>query len=121
MGGGDGYFRKGPKHDVRILGYCENIHELMAISDLMNSKPGGVTISKAMTLDLPLLIYNCLPGQEEDNAEYLYRSGFAFIARSEKALIGQIENLIHDSAPLIWIKQRIIKNQTKTYPRMPFV
>ena len=105
------------KHDVRILGYCENVHELMAISDLMISKPGGVTTSEAMVMDLPLLIYHSLPGQEEDNAEYLYRSGIAFVAKSEKELIGQIENLVRDSAPLKWMQQRIKKYQTKTSSR----
>lgn len=105
---------KDSKHDVRILGYCDHIHELMAISDLMITKPGGVTISEAMAMDLPLLIYHSLPGQEEENAEYLYRSGFAFIARSVQDLLEQIEELIHDSAPLRRMKQRIKKNQTKT-------
>ncbi|MED4204935.1 MGDG synthase family glycosyltransferase [Neobacillus mesonae] len=104
---------KDSKHDLRIFGYCENIHELMAISDLMISKPGGVTTSEAMSMDLPLLIYHSLPGQEEDNAEYLYRSGFAFVAKSEKDVIRQIENLVYNSAPLKWMKQRIKKYQTK--------
>src|SRR6478752_3077387 len=35
------------KHDVLLLGFCENIQELMAISDLMITKPGGVTTSEA--------------------------------------------------------------------------
>lgn len=104
---------KGSKHDVRIMGYCENIHELMAVSDIMISKPGGVTTSEAMTMELPLLIYHSLPGQEEDNAEYLYRSGFAFLAKSEKDLIWQIENLVQDTAPLKLMKQRLKKHHTK--------
>ena len=105
---------KDSKHDVRILGYCEKIEELMAISDLMISKPGGVTTSEAMTMDLPILIYHSLLGQEEDNTEYLCRSGFAFVANSEKDLIAKVENLVHDSAPLRWMKQRMKKYQTKT-------
>ncbi|MFF2444781.1 MGDG synthase family glycosyltransferase [Priestia megaterium] len=105
---------KGSKHDVRILGYCEKIEELMAISDLMISKPGGVTTSEAMAMDLPILIHHSLPGQEEDNTEYLCRSGFAFVANSEKDLIAKVENLVYDSAPLRWMKQRMKKYQTKT-------
>jgi processive 1,2-diacylglycerol beta-glucosyltransferase len=104
---------KGSKHDVRIMGYCENIHELMAVSDLMISKPGGVTTSEAMAMELPLLIYHSLPGQEEDNAKYLYRSGFAFLAKSEKDLIWQIENFVQDTAPLKLMKQRLKKYHTK--------
>ena len=105
---------KDSKHDVKILGYCEKIEELMAISDLMISKPGGVTTSEAMTMDLPILIYHSLLGQEEDNTEYLCRSGFAFVANSEKDLIAQVENFVRNSAPLKWMKQRIKKYQTKT-------
>jgi processive 1,2-diacylglycerol beta-glucosyltransferase len=105
---------KDSKHDVRIFGYCEKVEELMAISDLMISKPGGVTTSEAMAMDLPILLYHSLPGQEEDNAEYLCRSGFALSAKSEKELIAQIENLVRDSAPLRWMKQRMKKYQTKT-------
>lgn len=105
---------KDSKHDVRIFGYCEKVEELMAISDLMISKPGGVTTSEAMAMGLPILLYHSLPGQEEDNAEYLCRSGFALFAQSEKELITQIENLVHDSAPLRWMKQRMKKYQTKT-------
>ncbi|MBQ4869395.1 glycosyltransferase [Priestia megaterium] len=105
---------KDSKHDVKILGYCEKIEELMAISDLMISKPGGVTTSEAMAMDLPILIHHSLPGQEEDNTEYLCRSGFAFVANSEKDLIAKVENLVHDSAPLRWMKQRMKKYQTKT-------
>lgn len=105
---------KESKHDVRILGYCENIQELMAISDLMISKPGGVTTSEALAMELPLLIYHSLPGQEEDNASYLTRSGFALFAKSKKDLIELVEYLVRDSAPLQLMKQRIKKNQTKT-------
>ncbi|MEH7160360.1 MGDG synthase family glycosyltransferase [Priestia megaterium] len=105
---------KDSKHEVRILGYCEKVEELMAISDLMISKPGGVTTSEATAMDLPILIYHSLPGQEEDNADYLCRSGFALSAESEKELIAQVENLVCDSAPLKWMKQRMRKSQTKT-------
>jgi processive 1,2-diacylglycerol beta-glucosyltransferase len=105
---------KDSKHDLRIMGYYEDIHELMAISDLMITKPGGVTISEAMTMDLPLLIYHSLPGQEEDNAKYLYQSGFAFVAKSEKDLIRQIDKLVYDSAPIKRMKKRMIESQTKT-------
>ena len=48
------------KHDVLLLGFCENIQELMAISDLMITKPGGVTTSEALAMGLPLLIYHPL-------------------------------------------------------------
>nr|WP_248733348.1 glycosyltransferase [Neobacillus rhizosphaerae] len=102
------------KHHILLLGYSENVNELMALSDLMISKPGGVTTSEAMAMELPLLVYHPLPGQEEDNANFLVESGLAMQAENDHDLIGKIESLIMDSKPLYRMKQRSRKYQSKT-------
>jgi processive 1,2-diacylglycerol beta-glucosyltransferase len=102
------------KHKVLIMGFCENVNELMAISDLMISKPGGVTTSEALAMELPLLIYNPLPGQEEDNADFLVKSGLAILAENEFDLIAKIHQMVHDSIPLLSMKLRTRVFQTKT-------
>jgi processive 1,2-diacylglycerol beta-glucosyltransferase len=102
------------KHKVLLMGFCENVNELMALSDLMISKPGGVTTSEALAMELPLLIYNPLPGQEEDNADYLVKSGLAILAENELDLIDKIHHMIHDSIPLLSMKLRTKLYQTKT-------
>ena len=53
------------------LGYIDNIHELMAVADLLLSKPGGMTSAEAIATGLPILIYRPIPGQEEANTSYL--------------------------------------------------
>ena len=58
------------KHDVLLFGFCENIQELMAISDLMITKHGGVTTSEALAMGLPLLIQDPLPGLQGGNTEF---------------------------------------------------
>lgn len=75
-----------------------------------------MTTSEAMAMDLPILIYHSLPGQEEDNAEYLCRSGFALSVKTEEELVARVENLVHDSAPLKWMKQRIKNTKLKRHP-----
>jgi len=102
------------KHDVLLLGFCENIQELMAISDLMITKPGGVTTSEALAMGLPLLIYHPLPGQEEDNAEFLWKSGLAFLAKTENDLILKIESILNDSKDLKSMQQLTEPYQTRT-------
>ena len=102
------------KHDVLLLGFCENIQELMAISDLMITKPGGVTTSEALAMGLPLLIYHPLPGQEEDNAEFLWKSGLAFLAKTENDLILKIESILNDSRDLKSMQQLTEPYQTRT-------
>ncbi|MDR7001867.1 MGDG synthase family glycosyltransferase [Neobacillus niacini] len=102
------------KHKFLTLGYWENVHELMAISDLMISKPGGVTITEAMAMDLPICLYRPLPGQEEDNARYLVESGLAILAKSDENLINKIQVILEDRRPLDYMKQRSKKFQSKT-------
>lgn len=70
------------KHRVLVNGYVDNVHELMAISDLIVTKPGGVTVTEALALSIPLILFRPLPGQEEDNARFLTRSGAAIAAHS---------------------------------------
>lgn len=94
------------KHKILLLGYSENVNELMGISDLLISKPGGVTITEAMAMELPLLIYHPLPGQEEENADYLMDLGLAMICRDVNDVIHKIQHIINNSLQLDLIKHR---------------
>lgn len=63
---------------TKILGYTDNISELMGITDLIITKPGGITISEALVRRLPLIIVTPIPGQEERNARFLVNSNAAY-------------------------------------------
>ncbi|MBI4346574.1 MAG: glycosyltransferase [Elusimicrobia bacterium] len=65
------------KHPTTVLGFADNMHELMAACDLVVTKPGGLTSSEALAVGRPLLIVNPLPGQEEANSEFLLERGAA--------------------------------------------
>ncbi len=43
----------------------------MAVSDAMITKPGGLSISEALVTGLPLIFFNAIPGQEENNVKVL--------------------------------------------------
>lgn len=63
--------------DVEILGFVDNISELMDRSDTIITKPGGLTSSEAIYKKIPIIIPYTYPGQEEDNAKYLVDNGMA--------------------------------------------
>jgi processive 1,2-diacylglycerol beta-glucosyltransferase len=84
------------KHRVHINGYIDHIHELMGVSHFMVGKPGGLTVSEALAMELPMIIFNPLPGQEEDNTRFLLQSGVAFHAESVQDLTDiLVEGLQH--------------------------
>jgi len=54
-----------------VYGFTDNIEELMSVSDLIITKPGGITTAEALAMHLPMLIVEPLPGQEEYNTQHL--------------------------------------------------
>lgn len=56
---------------VKVLGYTNNVPELMSISYVVVTKPGGLTTSETLASGLPMIIINPIPGQEEENAHFL--------------------------------------------------
>ncbi len=84
------YAQKGKK-PVKIYSFTDQIPELMAASDFIISKPGGLTISEALVKGLPLIIISPIPGQEEKNARFLLNSGVAARIYSKQ----NVEEVIH--------------------------
>lgn len=66
-------------HDdrVAVLGFTDQVPALMMAADLLVTKPGGISCSEALACGLPMLLLAPLPGHEEENAEYLVRTGAA--------------------------------------------
>ncbi len=60
---------------VKILGLVNNMHELMAVSDMMVTKPGGLSITEALVSHLPMIFFNAIPGQETGNIRVLKEYG----------------------------------------------
>lgn len=60
-----------------VLGFVDNVHKLMAASDIMVSKAGGLSSAEALAAGLPLFILDPLPGQEERNSQFLTSVGAA--------------------------------------------
>jgi processive 1,2-diacylglycerol beta-glucosyltransferase len=81
------------KHPTHILGFASNMHELMAIADLIITKPGGLTSSEAMALGKPLFILNPIPGQEAANSDFLLERGAAIKANRVEDLPFRVEQL----------------------------
>jgi processive 1,2-diacylglycerol beta-glucosyltransferase len=74
------------RHPTRVLGFVDNMHELMALAALVITKPGGLTTAEALALGKPILILDPIPGQEAANSDFLLEHGAA-------AKINRVEDL----------------------------
>ncbi|MGN1202693.1 MAG: glycosyltransferase, partial [Eubacterium sp.] len=62
---------------TKLLYFVDNVEDYMHVSDLIVTKPGGLTVTESLACSLPLAIYNAFPGQELDNADFLVKNGAA--------------------------------------------
>lgn len=56
----------------------EEMNQLYNQTDVIVTKPGGVTISECLYKEIPIMVYHTLPGQEEINLRHLEQSGLVF-------------------------------------------
>ena len=90
----------------KVFGFVDFMDELMAMSDLLITKPGGITVSESLAVGLPMIFIEPIPGQEEANADYVIEQGAAVRARSVSSLIYKLELLIGDSEKLKVMSRR---------------
>jgi len=82
------------KHPTHVLGFASNMHEWMAVSDLIITKPGGMTSSEALAMGKPLFILNPIPGQEAANSDFLLERGAAVKVNRVEDLPYRMEQLL---------------------------
>lgn len=78
-----------------VLGFTQNMPDLMRASSMIVSKAGGLTVTEAIVSGLALVIYHPMPGQEIGNTNYLLEQGAAEYARSRRELVQLAENLAY--------------------------
>jgi processive 1,2-diacylglycerol beta-glucosyltransferase len=83
---------------VRLLnlGFVRNMHELLSISDLVITKPGGLTVSECLAKNKLMILFSPIPGQEAKNAEFLVERGAAVQVNTLDELPQTIEQLLRN-------------------------
>ncbi|MBR3153267.1 MAG: glycosyltransferase [Clostridia bacterium] len=78
---------------VVVLDYTNKVPELMSISNMVITKPGGLTITESLVSGLPIIIINPIPGQEEENAEFLVKNKVAVWLKKDDNVARFLKNL----------------------------
>ena len=91
--------RSSNKQDsIKVLEYTDKVPELMSISDLVITKPGGLTTTESLASGLPIIIINPIPGQEEENAEFLEKNNVAIWLRKGDNVKEVLEKILTDNS-----------------------
>lgn len=97
---------------VKIIEFSNEVPKLMAIANLVVTKPGGLTTSESLASHLPMVVINPIPGQEEENAEFLESKNIAVWIKKSDDSKEIIKNLLNNKE-----KISIMKENTKILAR----
>ncbi|MGL5351710.1 MAG: MGDG synthase family glycosyltransferase [Clostridium sp.] len=94
---------------LHILGFSKDVASLMEFSDLIITKPGGLTITEAINKTLPIIIPFCIPGQEMQNTEFLTSNGYALYVDNLLELNLNVDKLIDNPVLLEDMRNKLSK------------
>ncbi|WP_270506768.1 MGDG synthase family glycosyltransferase [Paraclostridium sordellii] len=92
---------------VKVLGFTNKMNDILASIDVLVTKPGGLTTTEALLKDVPMIVPYYIPGQEEENLDFLCNCGSALRTTKKYSLSVLLKVLIDDSSRLEILKKNI--------------
>jgi len=101
---------------VKVLPYTDKVPELMSISDLVITKPGGLTTAESLASGLPIIVINPIPGQEEENAEFLEKHGVGIWLKDNNDLEQKLSDLFSNNEKMkeMRVRARLLAKKNST-------
>ncbi len=95
---------------ARILGFVQNMPELMHAADVIVTKAGPGTISEALSCGLPIVLSGYVPGQEEGNVDYVVTNEVGVLALDPGTLVDSLRRLLKPGSSEL---RRWVENATR--------
>ena len=93
--------------NICLLGYANKMNDILASIDVLISKPGGLTTTEALLNDVPMIVPYFIPGQEEENLDFLTNCGAALRTTKKYILPVLLKVLIDDPFRLDNLRKNI--------------
>jgi processive 1,2-diacylglycerol beta-glucosyltransferase len=92
------------QHRTQVLGFTDQMDELLAVADLVVTKPGGLTTSETLARGAAMVIVNPIPGQESRNSDFLLENGAAIKVNNLATLAYKVGRLLREPDRLARLK-----------------
>ncbi len=93
--------------NVHAFGFVRNVDVMMDASDCILTKPGGLTVSESIEKQLPLILTNPIPGQEERNLDFLLNNGIALAVSKNFSVDDALNYLFNCPGRIESMKERL--------------
>ena len=94
---------------VKVHGFTNEMERFLAASDVIVSKTGGLTVSEALAMGTPMVVFRPLPGQEERNCDFLQESGAGVRVHDHEELHFRLKHFLHDPHRLAEMKANALR------------
>jgi len=102
--------------NIHLFGFIKEIDQLMEVSDVLITKPGGMTCSEGLSKGIPMLFHHPLPGQEEENCQYFTAQGLGEPITTIAVIEKWMNKLIYDYEEVSNRRQKHLDNIAKYHP-----
>lgn len=90
----------GPNVRLQKLDMIDFVDDLIAASDVVITKAGGLIVSEVLARSTPMIIIDPIPGQEEWNADFVAGAGAAVQLRMPEMVPAALEFLLQNKSRL---------------------
>lgn len=90
---------------VKVFNFVNNLYDYMSVADLILTKAGGLTVAECLAKNLPMIIDGVIPGQEDDNVEYVVKHGAGIKVNGAREAVNVIVDLLNDEHRLAKMKE----------------
>ncbi len=81
--------------DIMVLGFTDDLPMLLSAADVVVTKAGGLSAAEILAVGCSYIIFNPLPGQEENNARFLQKHCGAMIAKDTADIDDYVSQIIN--------------------------
>lgn len=100
-------------NNIIALPYVDNLNEYMQISEIVLTKPGGLTTTEVATMRKPLIHIMPIPGCENYNADFFEKKDMAIKCNNIEQVVENTKKLLENKE----LQVELINNQIKYIKR----
>ena len=91
------------------MGFAHNINDLIYSSDVVVSKPGGLSSTEIASINKPLIHAFAIPGIETVNTNFFYNHRMSLKCDNENEIVQNVIKLLDDKK----LQNEIVRCQSK--------
>jgi 1,2-diacylglycerol 3-beta-galactosyltransferase len=92
---------------MTVFGFRNDVPELMRAADLLVTKAGPGTLAEASVAEVPVVVYDYVPGQERGNLDWVRSTGIGVVALTTAEVVSSVARIVQNSERLASMRAQL--------------